>query len=232
MPRKGRVDLVRLVVQTAGMMTVIGLGLFLAAGTLAWPAGWIFVSLMLCLSIGESLWLARFDPDLLNERLGGIVRSDQEPWDRILVAIMLLAFYAWLIMMGLDAVRFRWSQVPRPVQVIGLLLLLGSFPLFHATFRANSFLSPSVRIQIERKQTVVTTGPYRYVRHPMYAAVAPFAIGTSLLLGSWCGLAGAAVLLGLVARRAVLEERVLRERLDGYAAYMAKVRHRFVPGVW
>src|SRR5262245_25659436 len=220
MPGKSRVKLLRLVVQTAGMMAVIGLALFLPAGPLAWPAAWVFLGLMVALSVGESIWLMRFDPDLLNERLGGIVRSDQEPWDKVLVGIIFAAFYAWLVLMGLDAVRFRWSHVPRPLQVIGALLLLASFRLFHAVFRENSFVSPAVRIQTERKQTVVTTGPYAHVRHPMYAGVVPYAIGTSLLLGSWSGILGAFLILGLVGRRAVLEERVLRERLEGYGAYM------------
>jgi protein-S-isoprenylcysteine O-methyltransferase Ste14 len=122
--------------------------------------------------------------------------------------------------------------VPLPVQAAGGLAYVYSFRLFHSTFRENAFLSPAVRVQIDRAQTVVSTGPYARVRHPMYAAFAVFAMGAALLLGSWWGVTGAFVLVGLVARRAVLEERVLRERLAGYDEYMRRVRYRFLPGVW
>ena len=109
---------------------------------------------------------------------------------------------------------------------------MGSFYLFYLTFRENSFLSPAVRIQTERAQTVVSTGPYAYVRHPMYAGFVLFTLGTTLLLGSWYGLLGGLLLIGMVARRAVLEERALQEELEGYSAYMTRVRYRFVPHLW
>ena len=227
-----RVDLVKLAVHTAVTMLVIALALFLPAGTLAWPEGWIFFALMFGLSTGESAWLIRHDPALMNERMSGVGRKDQEKWDKVLLAIVGVAFFAWLALMGLDAVRFRWSRVPVAVQGIGGLAFAFSFRMFHATFRENKFLSPAVRVQTDRAQTVVSTGPYARVRHPMYAAFVVFTIGASLLLGSWWGVAGAFVLIGLVARRAVLEERVLRERLPGYDEYMGRVRYRFVPGLW
>jgi protein-S-isoprenylcysteine O-methyltransferase Ste14 len=112
------------------------------------------------------------------------------------------------------------------------LALLWSFYFFFLTFRENSFLSPVVRIQNERGHTVVSTGPYHYVRHPMYAGFLPFMIGTPLLLGSWYG-----VLLGLafmivLARRAVLEERTLQKELRGYADYMTQVKYRLIPYIW
>jgi protein-S-isoprenylcysteine O-methyltransferase Ste14 len=100
------------------------------------------------------------------------------------------------------------------------------------TFRENSYLSPLVRIQEERGHAVVTTGPYRYVRHPMYAAILIFVAGASLLLGSWYGALFGLVLLALLARRAVLEERTLLKELRGYAAYMARVKHRLIPYIW
>jgi protein-S-isoprenylcysteine O-methyltransferase Ste14 len=112
------------------------------------------------------------------------------------------------------------------------LVLLCSFYLFFLVFRVNTYLSPGVRVQRERAQTVVSTGPYRVVRHPMYAGFVLFTLGTTLLLGSWYGLLGAALLIAIVAKRAVLEERVLRRELDGYATYMTRVRYRLVPYVW
>ncbi len=227
-----RVNLVKLAVQTIVTMGVIALALFLPAGTFAWPAGWVFFGLMFGLSTVESAWLVRHNPELMNERMSGVGRKDQEPWDKVLLSVLGALFFAWLALMGLDAVRFRWSHVPRLAQIAGGLVFLWSFRLFHATFRENSFLSPAVRLQADRAQTVVRTGPYARVRHPMYAAFAVFAAGAALLLGSWYGVLGALPLIALVARRAVLEERVLRERLPGYEEYMKGVRYRFVPGVW
>jgi protein-S-isoprenylcysteine O-methyltransferase Ste14 len=143
-----------------------------------------------------------------------------------------VVFLAWLLLMPLDAVRFHWSQVPAWLQVVGAILLLCSCVLFFLTFRENSFLSPAVRVQTDRGQTVVSTGPYHYVRHPMYGAVIPYALGTTLLLGSWYGLLLGLILVVMVARRAVLEERTLRAELHGYDAYLAQVKYRLVPYIW
>jgi protein-S-isoprenylcysteine O-methyltransferase Ste14 len=231
-PEAVRVDLARLTVQTAVMMLVIALALFLPAGTLDWPAGWIFLGLMFALSIAESIWLIRFNPALMNERMTGLGRKDQEKWDKVLMSIVAVAFFGWFVVMGFDAVRYRWSRVPLWVQALGGLVFVASFRIIRAAFRENSFLSPAVRVQTERAQTVVRTGPYARVRHPLYAGFAAFVVGAALLLGSWWGVVGAFVLIALVARRAVLEERLLRERLPGYDEYVREVRYRFVPGVW
>jgi len=227
-----RVNLGQLVVSLVGMMMAFIMALFLPAGTFGWTAGWIFFLLMFGFSIAISLWLLRFNPDLLAERLTGIGRPDQKNWDKVFLAFIGIAFFAWVVVMGLDAVRFRWSLVPRWLQVIGALLLSGSFYIFYLTFRENSYLSPAVRIQTERAQKVVSTGPYRYVRHPLYAGFILFAFGTALLLGSSCGLFGGLLLILMVAWRAVQEERVLREELEGYSSYMARVKYRFIPYLW
>ena len=222
----------QLVAQIVGMAVVFALALFLPAGTFAWPAGWAFLTLFFGFVVALSYWLLRFDPELLAERMTGVGHPNQKTWDKIFLALTGFAFFAWLALMALDAVRFRWSAVPPWLQGLGALLLLGSFYLFYLTFRENTYLSPAVRVQTERAQTVVSTGPYSCVRHAMYSAFILFTLGTALLLGSWCGLLGALLLIGMVARRAVLEERVLREELEGYSAYMTRVRYRFVPYVW
>jgi protein-S-isoprenylcysteine O-methyltransferase Ste14 len=113
-----------------------------------------------------------------------------------------------------------------------VILLVTSFALFFLTFRENAYLSPAVRVQRDRDQVVVSTGPYRHVRHPMYAAFILYALGTNLLLGSWYGLLLALVLIVMVAWRAVREERTLREELPGYEEYMAEVKYRLIPHLW
>ena len=214
------------------MAVVFGATLFVSAGTIAWRAGWTFLVLFFSFVIALSTWLLRFDPDLLEERMTGIGKSDQKTWDKVLLAIMAVAFFSWFAVMGLDVVRFRWSDMPARLQFLGAVLLLASFYVFFVTFRENTYLSPAVRVQTERSQRVVSTGPYRYVRHPMYAGFVLFTVATALVLGSWYGLLGAILLSGMVAQRAVLEERVLRGELKGYDAYMGRVKYRLVPYVW
>ncbi len=146
--------------------------------------------------------------------------------------LLLVICMLWVILMPLDAVRFHWSQMPLWLQVAGAIILAGSFTLIYQAFRENSYLTPTVRIQEERGHTVVSTGLYRYIRHPMYAGCHLFFIGMPLLLGSLLGLVLAPILIGLFFRRAVLEERVLKKELPGYEAYMVEVSHRFIPYVW
>lgn len=235
MKSQGRVNLPLLIGEVAFLAVMFGLILFGTAGTLAWPAAWLYLLCFFAPTVVITVWLARHDPGLLTERMTGQAkgtRGGQKGWDLLFTVVANLLFIGWFALMGLDAVRFGWSNVPNWLQAVGALLVVGSFRLFFAVFRANSFLSPVVRVQEERGQTVVDTGPYAVVRHPMYAAVIPFALGTSLLLGSWWGLLPAAALMLVIAWRAVQEERTLRAELPGYVEYAARVRYRLVPGVW
>ena len=217
--------------QILSLAGVFALALFLPAGTVSWTAGWVYLLLFFSFVSILSRWLLQNNPSLLKERMTGFT-SDQKSWDKIFILVTGILFFSWLVLMPLDAVRFRWSSVPVWLQVVGAAILVGSFIVFFVTFRENSYLSPVVRIQEERGQVVVSTGLYQYVRHPMYAGFGLFAFGTSLVLGSWYGLLGGLILVGVVARRAVLEERVLRKELPGYASYMARVTYRLVPHVW
>jgi protein-S-isoprenylcysteine O-methyltransferase Ste14 len=226
------VNLKLLTAQIAGMFVVFALVLFLAAGTVLWPAGWAFLILFFGFTLALSRWLLRHNPGLLTERMTGIGKPDQKTWDKVFFVSANVIFLAWLVLMPLDAVRFHWSNMSLLLQVVGGLLLLCSFYLFFLTFRENAYLSPAVRIQTEREQTAVSTGPYQYVRHPMYAAALIFLVGTTLLLGSWYGLFLGLLLFVGIALRAVQEERTLRAELPGYNEYMAQVKYRFIPYIW
>lgn len=226
------VNLKLLTAQIAGMFAVFALALFLAAGTVRWPAGWAFLVLFFGFTVALSRWLLRHSPGLLTERMTGAGKADQKTWDKVFYVVANVLFLAWLVVMPLDAVRFGWSHMPGWLQVAGALLLLLSFYLFFLTFRENPYLSPAVRDQSERGQTVVSTGLYSYVRHPMYATAGIFMAGATLLLGSWYGLGLALLLIVAVAFRAVQEERTLRAELPGYGEYMARVRYRLIPRVW
>lgn len=219
----------------AGQMFLVAaifvLALFLPAGTIGWLPGWIFLVMFFGFGIAITLWLFRHDPGLLQERMAG-TKSTQYRWDKVFVYLMYPLFFVWLIIMPLDAVRFQLSHMPEWLQIGGALLLLGSFYLFYMTYRENPYLSPVVRIQEDRGQTVVTTGPYHYVRHPLYSGFVLFFLGTALLLGSWYGFIFSLILVGMFAWRAVMEERTLREELSGYDAYMAQVKYRLIPYLW
>jgi protein-S-isoprenylcysteine O-methyltransferase Ste14 len=227
-----KVNLWMLTIQIAGMFVVFALALFLAAGTVAWLAGWAFLVLFFGFTIALSLWLLRHSPGLLTERMTGIGKADQKTWDKVFFGLAQVFFLSWLIVMPLDAVRFHWSQMPVWLQVVGAIMMLCSFYLFFLTFRENSFLSPAVRVQRDRGQTVVSTGPYHYVRHPMYAAAGIYLVGSTLLLGSWYGLILALAIVVAVSIRALQEERTLRTELQGYDAYMAQVKYHLIPYVW
>jgi protein-S-isoprenylcysteine O-methyltransferase Ste14 len=224
--------LVRLIVQTVAWFGFIGAVLFLSAGTLAWPAAWIYLAVMLALSLVTGLLLARHDPALLKERLSPPIQKDQPFADKVLLSVILLFLFGAYVLMALDAVRFKWSSMPEWVQVAGALLVILSIGFSYRTLRENSFASPVVKVQMERAQRVVTTGPYRYVRHPFYTGSLLFVAGTSLLLGSWWGLIAALGLAGLLAMRIGIEEKALRTGLAGYDTYAERVRYRLVPFVW
>ncbi|MBV9690930.1 MAG: isoprenylcysteine carboxylmethyltransferase family protein [Ktedonobacteraceae bacterium] len=226
------VNLKLLTAEIVGTFVVFALVQFLAAGTIVWPAGWAFLILFFGFTITLSRWLLRHNPGLLTERMTGIGKPDQKTWDKVFYLIVTVIFLAWLVLMPFDAVRFHWSQMPGWLQVVGALLLLCSFYLFFLTFQENPYLSPAVRVQTEREQTVVSTGPYHYVRHPMYGTFIIFMVGTTLLLGSWYGLFLGLILVVAIALRAVLEERTLRAELSGYDEYMAQVKYRLIPYVW
>jgi protein-S-isoprenylcysteine O-methyltransferase Ste14 len=221
----------KLIAQTVVLFALIAAALFISAGTIRWVEAWLFFGSFLVFFIGVSLWLFRIDPSLANERmrLGG---ANQQGWDRILFPIMFISPLAWLVLSALDSVRYKWSHVPLWVEVIGGVLLIISFCLFFLTFRENSYLSPLARVQRDRGQKVISTGPYAIIRHPMYFAFIPFMVGTPLLLGSWFGAIFGALYMLLVARRAVLEERMLVDSLEGYREYIDKVRYRLIPYVW
>ena len=221
-----------LIIQVAGMFVVFAFALFLPAGTIAWFAGWAYLILFFGFVIVLSLWLVKFNPSLLTERMTGIGKKDQKSWDKAWFALTNVLFFGWLVLMPLDAVRFHWSHVPMWLQIVGAFLLLISFYCFYLVFRENSYLSPAVRVQSERKQTVITTGPYSIVRHPMYAAAVIFIIGTSLLLGSWYGLIVSPGIVIAIAWRAVQEEQTLLLELPGYDEYMSKVKYRLAPHIW
>ncbi|WP_217568536.1 isoprenylcysteine carboxylmethyltransferase family protein [Mesorhizobium sp. GbtcB19] len=221
----------RLVFQTFIWFGVMGALMFLSAGTLRWSGAWVYIVVMVGLSLTMGVALARRDPGLMNERLRPPIQKTQTAADKIVLSILLLSIFAWLVLMGLDF-RFGWSAAPVWVQAIGMLVLLVGIWICYLTMLENSFAAPVVKIQDERGQKVITTGPYGYVRHPMYAGAILYFAGTALLLGSWWGLASVLAFIVLLAIRTFIEEKTLRTGLRGYDDYAARVRYKLIPMVW
>jgi protein-S-isoprenylcysteine O-methyltransferase Ste14 len=227
-----KVNLPYLAIQIFVMFVVFSLALFLPAGTIAWAAGWAFLIIFFSFTIAVSIWLFKTDPGLLSERMTGLSNKGEKSSDKPLMIIVALTFFAWLAFMPLDAVRFGWSHMPVWVQFLGAAIFISSWFMFYLVYRENPYLSPAVRVQQDRGQTVISTGPYRFVRHPLYSSFLVFVIGTCLLLGSSYGLIFGLALTLMVAVRAVMEERTLQKELDGYDAYMKRVRYRLIPFIW
>ena len=221
----------KLLLQNTIFLVAIGALLFAAAGSLHWPAAWVFLVTSAILGPACGLWLAKTDPALLAERLRPTFQADQPAADKKFMLAFVVAVLVWLVAIGLDR-RAQASHVPLLLQVLGLAMYLLSTALIMWVFRENSFAAPVVKVQAARHHRVVSSGPYAFVRHPMYSGIMLFFLGVPLLLGSWWGLAIAPVFAVLFAVRARIEERALVEGLPDYADYAARVRYRLVPGLW
>jgi protein-S-isoprenylcysteine O-methyltransferase Ste14 len=222
----------RLLTQTAIWLAITGAVLFLSAGTLAWPEAWIYLAIWLAGGLTSGLTLARTNPEIIKERMRPPLQQDQKRWDRPFILAIFGGFFALYIVAGLDAKRFGWSDMPVALEVAGAIAIVFAIYVFHIVMRENAYASTVVKVDAERGHKVISTGPYSWVRHPMYAGAVFFFLGTALLLGSWWAFALGLVLIAIVAVRAVNEEQMLAAELPGYADYAQRVRYRLVPGVW
>jgi protein-S-isoprenylcysteine O-methyltransferase Ste14 len=221
----------KLLLQTLIWIAAMGALLFVPAGTPHWPQGWLFLSALAITGTCSGFWLAKADPGLLAERMRPMMQTDQPPADKKFMLAFGFAALSWLVAIGLDQ-RIHGTRVPFALQMLGLALLAVSFGIIMWVMRENSFAAPVVKLQPDRGQRVVSTGPYAFVRHPMYSGTLLFFIGTPLLLGSRWGLALAPLFALLFAIRSGIEERTLMAGLPGYGDYAACVRYRLVPGLW
>jgi protein-S-isoprenylcysteine O-methyltransferase Ste14 len=207
--------------------------LFMLAGDWRWVEGWLFSVIFLLMCFGTLLYLYFHDPELLKERFGSPVQEGQKPWDKVLLSLFFLEFLLWFAIMPLDARRLGWSPAfPLWLKIAGtVLLLLASFLLFEA-LKENTFAAPVVKMQKKRGQTVISTGLYSIIRHPMYAGATLLFISGPLLLGSVYGLIMGLVLIVTIAIRSVGEEAMLKQELPGYREYMQKVKWRMIPFIF
>jgi len=203
------------------------------SGNPLWPAGWIFGAWFILLCYSTILYLYRKDPALFAERFRKPGAGNHVGWDRYVVYGLGLGFTLWIVIMPLDAQRFGGSAVFPPwLNILGFVMLAGSFFLFFRSFTDNTFLSPLVRIQEDRGQRVVSTGVYGFVRHPMYLGAILMFIGAPLLLGSGYGALTGIPLTALLMARIMKEEEMLDRELEGYRKYTGNVRYRLIPFLW
>jgi protein-S-isoprenylcysteine O-methyltransferase Ste14 len=212
------------------VILVMDLLLFVPAGRLDWPAAWILSLLYGVFLLAYAVWGTLKAPDLLKER--SQVAENVKGWDKVIMAVYTVLLLATLVLAGLDVGRAEWSQMPVALQVLGLAGLFPAGGIVFWTVVTNAYLGRMVRIQEDRGHQVVTGGPYRYVRHPMYLGIILLFPGMALFLGSWWALVPAILIAMLMVIRAALEDRTLRAELLGYAEYAQRVRYRLLPGVW
>jgi protein-S-isoprenylcysteine O-methyltransferase Ste14 len=217
-------------IQVIGSTALIAALMFLAAGRLDWMSAWVFLALSTLTFLTAGVYVVRKNPDVVNERGKGA--EGAKTWDRILTTIYAAFMFAMYIVAGIDAGRFQWSVMPLALQVLGGSgFVLGMLWMYWAML-TNTFLAMVVRIQSERGHRTVSSGPYRYVRHPMYVGILVSYGATPLLLGSWLALIPFAIMGALLVLRTSLEDKTLQNELVGYAEYAQRVRYRLMPGVW
>jgi protein-S-isoprenylcysteine O-methyltransferase Ste14 len=227
---RARTLLAKSVARGVVQLAIAGVVLFGIAGRVDWPGAWLVMLLFTGHLVVSKWWLVRHDPDLLKERL--TTASNVPHWDRLIARGNRILEPIFLATAALDAGRFGWSAIPIIVRAIGTAAVVAAVGVIWWCAAANHFLSASTRIQSERGQTVVQHGPYRFVRHPLYASRVVLWIGVALTLGSWIALVPAVLIVLLLVLRTLLEDRLLTTELPGYREYAKQVPERLVPGLW
>ena len=211
------------------LAAVMSLLLFVPAGTVHYWQAWVYLSIFMGATALTTLYLLRRDPALLERRMRGGPTAEKRPAQRLIMLATSLGFIALLVVSALDH-RFGWATVPLGVVVAGDVLVAIGFGLIVRVYRENTFSSAT--IEVADNQTVISTGPYAIVRHPMYASGSLYLLGTPLALDSYWGLVPIAAMMPFMIWRLLDEERLLAMDLTGYTEYQKRVRHRLVPLVW
>jgi protein-S-isoprenylcysteine O-methyltransferase Ste14 len=215
------------------MMALPAVVLFGSSGQLNWWMAWIFIGMITVFSMGSRIIMFRKYPDLIADRANFSDKDDTKSWDKTLTPLVtILGPIVMLFVAGLD-MRFEWSpDLPLVLQVTGLVITALGYSLGVWATAVNKFFSAVVRIQRERGHSTITSGPYKYVRHPGYAGgiLANFAM--PLVLDSLWALVPAVLVNCLLIVRTALEDRTLHEELIGYSDYAGRVCYRLLPGVW
>ncbi len=205
---------------------LVGVLIFVPAGTLEYPNGWLFIGFLFApmLILGAVLLLKA--PDLLEKRLDA---KEKESIQKSVVAVSGILFLLGFIIAGLDY-RLTWSDVPTWAVIIASVIMLVAYAMYSEVMRENTYLSRTIKV--EKDQKVIDTGLYGIVRHPMYMSTVLLFLTIPIVLGSWYALIPFACYPIIIVVRIINEEKVLELELEGYNEYKKKVKYRLVPFVW
>ncbi|MHC5754144.1 MAG: methyltransferase family protein [Nostoc sp.] len=214
-------------------IAIFGGLLFLPAGTFDWWRAWLFLGVVEIATIATMIGVFRENQDLLDERFKPPIQKEQPLPDKIITSLLVIAFLSLVVFIPLDVFRFQLLVKPGAIaSAVGLIFFIAGWWIISASFKANTFAIPVVKHQVDRQQTVIDTGVYGIVRHPMYAGATLEMIGMSLWLESYAAALLAIVPISLLVVRIAFEEQFLKQELKDYDAYTEKVRYRLLPYLW
>ena len=217
-------------IQVIFQALMMGVILFISAGTLDWPMAWLMMGFYVVMLAVNAILMIRRNPEMVAERAE--VKEGTKDWDRVLTSLGALLWLLILLVTGLDK-RFSWSSdFSLYIQLLVFIFVVLGYSFASWAMLSNPFFAGTVRIQEERGHSVATTGPYRYVRHPGYSGWSLANLATPIALGSLVGLVPAVLFLLNLIIRTAKEDQTLQDELDGYKEYTEQVRYRLLPGVW
>lgn len=215
-------------------MVFFTVALMWPAGTWYWWEAWVVVSLWHVFGLVMTIYLLRYDPALLAERLQFVpIQKEQKSWDKVIMSVFFVASISLYLVPGFDVMRYGWSD-PLPIwmRILAMLIHIPCFILLGWVMRENTYLSQVVKIDETRGHQVISTGPYALVRHPMYSIVIILFFALPVALGSRYTLILSLLLMLLLILRTYFEDRTLHLELDGYPEYAKQTRYRLIPRIW
>ncbi|MHC4094821.1 MAG: methyltransferase family protein [Planctomycetota bacterium] len=206
--------------------------LFISAGRMNIPRAWFYLVVSLVGMFGGIVLVGMFNPELLNHRGQWKKKKDTKSWDKFLLPVFgIMGFYILPVVIGLD-IRFQWSSPGVYFTIAGIILFLAASVFFNWAMMVNTHFETTVRIQNDRGHKVITTGPYKIVRHPGYVGAILWIVTTPLITGSIVGLIPAGISGFVLIIRTWLEDKTLHNELNGYVEYAGRVKYRLFPGIW
>lgn len=225
--RPGALKLARSIVGSAVFPAIA----FVGAGRLDWPRGWLYGVLFVAVAVAGTQIVERANPGLMAARSRGF-RKDTKGFDRVFYVLFLPLMAIYPLLAGIDAVRFVWAPLPWWTVWPGILLFAAGSAFTTWALVVNRHAEGTVRIQSDRGHAVVSDGPYRFVRHPIYVGTIVGLPAVALVLGSAWALVPMVLIVVLFVWRTAREDRTLRQELAGYEAYARRTSYRLVPGIW
>jgi len=221
----------RITIRLTWLFLITGLLFFGTAGTLKWLQAWLFFFLSSSSFVFLLVWMKKNDPLLLKDRMGFDKKKPRGP-DKILLIFYTIINFILIALPGFDAVRFNWSNPPVFINIAGFLLALCSIYVLFMVIKENPYLSSIVEVYRDREHKTISSGIYRYIRHPWYVGLIIWFYSIPLALGSLFTLIPATLLSILLIIRIHMEEKALRKDLPGYIEYCNAVKYRLIPFIW